>query len=185
MLGQQAHLVWSEEAPSGDSYPFSQGHRYAVLASVSQNYSLSDVTSYLTNHGFDVTYAWEQGTPTRGVYPVDDWLASLAPDVTGNHRWLYAEANRTGSDTTYGITSPWPFTIYTISHVLLAVPAPLDAPNAAPVLPPPGATNLPASSGPGVGTVVALAVLAGAVGAVGYLLLRRVWVPPLAHAAYY
>lgn len=184
MLGQATHLVWSEEPPQGDRYPFGQGHRYAVLASVSQNYSLSDVVSYLTNHGFDVTYAWEQGTPTRNMYAVDDWLSSLAPDETSNHRWLYAEANRTGPDTTYGITSPWPFTIYTISHVLLAVPAPAGAPNAAPVLPPP-TSNLPAPSGPGAGTVVALAVLAGAVGAVGYLLLRRVWVPPLAHAAYY
>lgn len=184
MLGQAAHLVWSEQAPDGDKYAFGQGHRYAVLASVSQNYSLSDVTSYLTNHGFDVTYAWEQGTPTRDMYAVDDWLASLSPDPTSNHRWLYAEANRTGADTTYGITSPWPLTIYTISHVLLAVPAPPGQPNAAPVLPAGGA-QAAAPSGPSVGVIVGLAVLGGALGAVGYLLLRRVWVPPLARMAYY
>jgi len=181
LLGQTTHLVWSEQAANGSDYDFASGGRYAVLASVSLNYSLSDVTSYLTNHGWAVTYAWEQGTPSRGIYPVDAWLDGLAPDTTSNHRWLYAEANRTGGDTSYGVNAPWPLTIYSISHVLHAEPAP--AGQEAPVLPP--TTSAPASSGPGVGAIIALGVLSGALGAVGYLLVRRVWVPPLAHAAYY
>lgn len=124
-------LVWGKVDPSGSDYDFSQGHRYAVLASVSKNYSLAEIQSYMTSHGWTVTYAWEQGTAGRGQYPIDAWLQGLAADTTDNHRWVYGEANRTDVDTSIGVDAPWPLTIYHVADVLEAVPG---QPNAPPVV---------------------------------------------------
>lgn len=157
-------LVWQSIAPSGDSYQVQQGARYAALASVSKNYALSDVVSYLGSHGWIVTYSWEQGQASRGLYPVDDWLSSLAPDTTDNHRWLYAEANRSGADASLGVKAPWPFTFYSIANVFQAVPAPAVAPSAAPVapvLPPPASVS---ASSPAPAPVAVYVVSAFALG---------------------
>ena len=127
MLGDDAPsapMVWSEIQPAGSDYAVQQGQRYAALASVSKNYTLAQVQSYLDGHGWQVTYGWEQGTATRGQFAIDQWLAALAPDTTSNHRWLYAEANRTGANATLGVDAPWPLTIYHVAHVFQAVPAP-------------------------------------------------------------
>lgn len=121
-------LVWGKVDPSGSDYAFAQGHRYAVLASVSKNYSLAEVENYMTSHGWTVTYAWEQGQPSRGLFPIDTWLQGLAPDATDNHRWIYGEANRADVDTSIGVDAPWPLTVYHIADVLEAVPGQPGAP---------------------------------------------------------
>jgi len=139
-------LVWQNVAPdsSGD-YAFANGQRYAVLASVSRDYTAEQVGSYLAKHGWTVTYSWEQGESSRGQYAIDDWLGSLSPDTTSNHRWLYAEANRTGPDASLGQSAPWPFTFYAIADVFQAVPGP---PSTAPTVPtlPRAPTSAPSSS---------------------------------------
>lgn len=152
-------LVWQDEPPSASGdYTFSQGGRYAVLASVSRNFSLAQIEQYMTQNGWTMTYAWEQGTPTRNEYTIDAWLASLPPDATSNHRWVYGEADRTGPDWTKGQDAPWPFTIYHIAHVFLAVPGTEPAPL-------PTSSSSSSSSKTGA-VVVALGVVAAlAVGA--------------------
>lgn len=123
------NLVWKETpVDSSDDYTFEAGRRYAVLASVSRNYSLDQVEQYMTANGWTMTYAWEQGTPTRNTYAIDTWLAQLAADTTDNHRWIYGEADRVGPDWTKGQDAPWPFTIYHIAHVFEAVPGAAPAP---------------------------------------------------------
>jgi hypothetical protein len=164
-------LVWREIAPnaSGD-FAIAQGGRYAVLASVSRNYSIAAVLDYLKGHGWQVTYSWEQGAASRDTYAVDAWLQSLPPDPTDNHRWIYGEANRTGSSTTLSQDPPWPFTIYHVAHALHAEPAPATPAGgaAAPTLPAPGDIGAPAPSR-------AVPFLAGAaLGFVGALLVRAV-----------
>ena len=166
-LGQPpaTSLVWQSIAPSNGSYSVAQGARYAGLASVSKNYSLADVQNYLNGHGWAVTYAWEQGQASRAEYAIDDWLASLAPDTTDNHRWLYVEGNRTGSDATLGASAPWPFTFYAIANVFQAVPAPPSAPAPAPTLPATVTPAAPSTSSPAtyvVGGIAAGALLTGA-----------------------
>lgn len=159
-------LVWQEEPAVSGAFPVAQGGRYAVLASVSRNYSGAQIESYLAAHGWTVTYLWEQGAPTRAAFAIDDWLAGLAPDPTDNHRWVYGEGNRTGPSAALSGSAPWPFTFFRIAHVFRAVLAPASAP--APELPPasPGGP-LAASSGPSPG---ALVVAGGAV-AIGAALL--------------
>jgi hypothetical protein len=158
-------LVWHSVAPSGGDYSFASGERYAVLASVSKNYSKQEVSDYLTAHGWTVTYAWEEGQAgARAAYPIDAWLDSLAPDVTSNHRWLYAEANRTGPTVLLGVSAPWPLTIYQIANVFQAVPAPpgladASAPAPFPSSPPTAAppTRAPAIALVGGGFALGLA----------------------------
>jgi hypothetical protein len=159
-------LVWGKVDPSGSDYAFSQGHRYAVLASVSKNYALDEVHSYMTGHGWTVTYAWEQGQPSRALYPIDTWLQGLAPDTTSNHRWVYGEANRTDVDTTIGVDAPWPLTIYHIADVLEAVPG---QPSAAPIV---STLPAPSSRSPFPTTTVAVA---GGVGLGLGLLAPMAW----------
>jgi hypothetical protein len=158
-------LAWAAQAPSGSDYAFARGHRYAVLASVSRNYTLAQIVAKMTALGFVVTYAWEEGQASRGLYAIDAWLASVPPDVTSNHRWVYGEADFTAADTTLAIDAPWPLTIYHVAQVFEAVPAPAGgAP--APALPPPAAeVSAPAPSGPSALEVLAIA--AGGVAAVG------------------
>lgn len=163
-------LVW-QPVPAASDYAFAQGGRYAVLASVSKDYSLAQVRSYLTGHGWTVTYAWEQGTPTRNTYPVDQWLAGLAPDTTSNHRWLYAEANRTGPDVTIGASSPWPFTFYAISDVMVAVAAPPSAAPASPTLP--SSPAVPSPARPSAAPVALGVVIVGTLAAAAYVVFRR------------
>lgn len=156
--------VWSEvHATSGD-FRFEPGQRYAVLASVSRNYSLSEIETKATGKGFSITYAWESGAPGRGLYNIDAWLASLPADTTSNHRWVYAEGNFGGAETwTLGQDPPWPFTVYHVAEVFEAVDAPEQAP--APALP---TTVAAAPSGSGVfGAVVTLFAILGAAG-LGY-----------------
>jgi hypothetical protein len=159
--------AWGEEAAdSDDRFTFRPGERYAVLASASKNYSVSEIGHYLAGKGFDLTYSWEEGEPTRGKFTIDQWLASVPPDTRSNHRWVYGEGNfEPGRDPwTIGRDAPWPFTVYHVAHVMRAVDAPdvaalpstaADAPKAAP------------RSGPGLGT--AAAVVAG----IGGLLIAR------------
>lgn len=74
------------------------------------------------------------------------WLDSLEPDPTGNHRWLYVEANRTGPDDTVSASPPWPLTIYHVADVFRAVPAPPSGTPTVPTLPgqPPASSPPPA-----------------------------------------
>jgi hypothetical protein len=119
--------VWSEVHPgSGGDFVFQPGERYAVLASVSRNYSLAEVQSKAQGKGFTLTYSWEQGQPERGQYHIDSWLASLPADATSNHRWLYAEGNFSDQAQawTVGQDPPWPFTVYHLADVFHAVDAP-------------------------------------------------------------
>ena len=151
------NLVWHEVAPdSGNAFTFAEGDRYAVLASVSRNFTLDQVRKYMTDNGWQLTYAWEQGTPTRDTYAIDAWLAKLAPDPTANHRWVYGEANRVGADWTKGADAPWPFTIYHIAHVFEAVPGQEPAP-----LPASSSSSSSSKTGAvvaGVGLVAAVAI---------------------------
>lgn len=154
-------LVWAAEPASGNDYAFQSAHRYAVLASVSLNYSLAQIAAKMTSLGFVVTYAWEQGQPTRGLYAIDAWLASLPVDATENHRWVYGEANFAGADTTLAIDAPWPLTIYHVAQVFEAVPAP-PAGAPLPSLPVPASVaSAPAAPGPS-GTEILVAAGVGA-----------------------
>jgi len=129
--------VWSEIQPSGGAYAFQPGERYAVLASVSLNYSLAQIQTKAESEGFQVSYAWETGQASRATYAIDSWLDALPSDTTSNHRWVYAEGNFTGtSPWSLSVDPPWPFTIYHVEYVFQAV----DAANqpgapAAPALP--------------------------------------------------
>jgi len=122
MLGQTS--VWQEiSANSSGDFVLTAGQEYAVLASVSQNYSVAQITSYLTGHGYQVLYAWEYGTAGRSpAGSMDTWLASLPADTTSNHRWVYGEVVPTAA-TTIGQNAPWPLTIYSIAHAFQAVAA--------------------------------------------------------------
>ena len=155
-------LVWTPLAAAGGDYAVAQGPRYAALSSVTLDQSLSAVVEYLNRHGWAVTYAWEPGQPSRGLYAVDDWLAGLSPDPTDHHRWIWIEANRTGSTTTLGEHAPWPFTFYRVAQAFEATPAP---PSAAPVLPPAAAiaTAAPAAGPSAMVVGVGLGALAVAV----------------------
>lgn len=160
-------LVWSELPPTNSSYTFTQGDRFAVLASVSKDFTLAQVVNYMNTNGWDVTYSWEQGSPTRGQFPIDTFLANLAPDTTDNHRWIYGEANRVGADWTKGVDAPWPLTVYHIADVLKAVPAPAGGATTPPVLPTPSTSA--SSSG------ATTAVVAGGLGVGAGLLLPMAW----------
>jgi hypothetical protein len=162
-----APLVWDEIAPSSGHYAIGQGDRYAVLASVSRDYSLTDVTAYLAGHGWRVTYAWEQGTATRDAFAIDAWLASLPADPTPNHRWVYGEADRLAGSATLGQAAPWPFTFFHLVHVFRAVPAPPGSADVPPVLPP---ANAPAASSGS--SAPALALIGLGVGVLGALAWR-------------
>lgn len=141
--------VWSEIHPAGDHYAFAPGERYAVLASVSRNFTLDQVKSKAESQGFTVTYDWEQGGASRGLYPIDDWLDALPRDTTSNHRWVYAEGNFDGAAPwSLSVDPPWPFTMYHLEYVFQAVEA-ADQPGAPaeqPELPPVASTVVPASS---------------------------------------
>jgi hypothetical protein len=172
-LGQAPPMVWQEQHALGDgSYAIWQGGRYAVLASVSQNYSLAEIVDFLNAHGWQTTYAWQEGTPGRGQYAIDAWLDSLAPDATGNHRWVYGEGNRTGPNEQLAGRPPWPFTFFSIAHVFRAVAAPPGPTPAPPDLPPPSGQAPPAA---GVPTVVVVAGAAAGAAAIAYALWRWVF----------
>jgi hypothetical protein len=142
-LGQAASFVWQEIQAQSGSFALTAGQEYAVLASVSKNYSLSDVENYLTSHGYQVLYGWEYGTPTRSPPgSMDQWLASLPADTTDNHRWIYGEVIPSAA-TSIGQSAPWPLTVYSIAHAFVAVAAPpqqQQQTQQSSVLPPPQAT---------------------------------------------
>jgi hypothetical protein len=161
--------VWSEIQPQGSDFAFEPGERYAVLASVSKNFTLAQIMAKAAAEGFTVTYAWEQGQSSRALYPIDDWLAGLSPDPTDNHRWVWGEGNFDGAAAwTVGVDAPWPLTIYHLQHVFEAV----DQPDTAtpPTLPteaecppaPPGVSPVAAAlwtlGGVLVGGIVGIAV---------------------------
>lgn len=168
--------VWSEVQPTGGDFVFQPGERYAVLASASLNYTLDQIAAKAEEKGFSVTYKWETGQPSRATYAIDNWLDSLAPDTTSNHRWVYAEGNFTGSSPwSLSVDPPWPFTMYHVAHVFEAVDAP-DQPNetpAAPVLPPAASTvsSSPSSLGHDLFVIGCAVLIAGAAYYMGY---RRV-----------
>jgi hypothetical protein len=159
--------VWSQIQPTGDAYAFQPGERYAVLASVSRNFTLDQIKAKAESQGFSVTYDWEQGSPSRGLYPIDDWLAGLPADTTSNHRWVYAEGNFAGASAwSLSVDPPWPFTIYHVEYVFQAVEAAADQP-APPHLPSAQSTVAPPSSGTGLAVLGVAAALLLAIG-IGY-----------------
>ena len=156
--------VWGPVQPTSGDFRFDPGQRYAVLASVSLNYSMAEILQKATDKGFSITYHWQTGDAGRGQYNIDAWLAALPPDTAGNHRWVYAEGDFTGAHAwTLGQDPPWPFTAYHVADVFQAVDAPDQA--AAPALPTTVAAA-PASSGV-FGAVVTLVAIVAAAG-LGY-----------------
>jgi hypothetical protein len=130
--------VWAEVKPDSDAnFTFAPGGRYAVLASVSKNFTVAEVVKYLAGKGFDVTYAWEQGddvrrTGSKPMYDVDAWLLTVEPDTRDNHRWIYGEGNFSGAEPwTVGVDPPSILfvhvTVYHIAHVMQAVDGPPGA----------------------------------------------------------
>lgn len=128
-----ASMVWTQVGSQGQDVTMQPGQRYAVLASVSEDFTLAQIEAKAQAEGFAVSYAWEQGDPKRPAdYNVDEWLAALAPDPTSNHRWVYGEGTFNGSSPwTLGGSAPWPLTVYTLQASFQAVPAG-SAPNAFP-----------------------------------------------------
>jgi len=80
--------------PQGN-YLATPGGRYAGLLSVDSRASVSDAVNELNNQGFQVTYSWQSGQPTRGQFFVDNWLANL-PAPTPGTVWMYFELDFTG-----------------------------------------------------------------------------------------
>lgn len=167
--------VWAELKPDGDGdFVFAPGERYAVLASVSKNFSVDQVVHYLAGKAFDVTYAWEQGddvrrTKGKPAFDVDAWLLTIPPDTRENHRWIYGEGNFNGA-------SPWKVgqdppsilfvhvTVYHVAHVMQAVEGGARAlPSTAHDAPTPATP----SKGPGPLALVFVGVLGGALMARG------------------
>lgn len=163
--------VWSEvAADSAGDFVFESGERYAVLASVSLDYTLDQVRAYVENHGFAVTYAWEWGQPNRATYRIDQWIAQLPEDANAHHRWIYAEGNFTGSAPfTVGQHAPWPLTVYEINNVFEAV----DAPAGDVVELPPKPCNCPPKPGFPWGAVIAGVVSFGVGLKLGFVLGAR------------
>lgn len=170
--------VWSEIQPADGDYVFEPGQRYAVLASVSNDYTLEQIQHKAESEGFSVTYAWQTGQASRATYAIDNWLDGLPADTTSNHRWVYAEGNFGGSSPwKLGVDAPWPFTVYHVAHVFEAVDAP-DQPSTTeptqPALPPASSTTSASSSSGGALRVVfevgAVLVSAG----LGFWIGRRV-----------
>jgi hypothetical protein len=167
-LGAATAKVWSEVFPdSSGAFAFQPGQRYAALVSASRNFTLAAIVQKVASYGATVTYAWEQGTPTRGQYPIDAWLANLAADATSNHRWIYLEANVTAAQPlTFGQDAPWPLTVYHVAHVLEAVDAPPGQGGGGQVLPTgPGCPSMPSPwpsrlLGAAVGAALTLGVVA-------------------------
>jgi hypothetical protein len=124
--GAAGPKVW-QELPIAGQISVAQGQRYAALADVTRDASLSSIESYLTAHGWAVTYGWQEGQASRGLYAVDAWLDGLSPDATSNHRWVWIEANRTGPAASVGAASSWPLTIYALGKAFVAVAAPPGA----------------------------------------------------------
>jgi hypothetical protein len=153
--------VWTEQAADADDkFTFSPGERYAVLASASKNYTVAQIAAYIQGKGFAVTYTWEEGTPTRAEYAIDDWLKAVPADTRDNHRWVYGEGNMGGAAPwTIGRDAPWPFTVYHVAHVMKATDAP-DAPLALPSTSK-DAPPVQTSRGPGAGVLVGVGLLGG------------------------
>ena len=80
---------------SSGNYLATPGNRYAALLSVDSRANVSDATDELNKNGFQVTYSWQSGQPTRGQFFIDNWLANLPAPASGNV-WMYFEANFTG-----------------------------------------------------------------------------------------
>ena len=109
------------QSKNANSYPVKMGGRYAGLASASKNFTIQQITDYLNGHGWQVTYAWEYGTDSRGgEFNVDVWLMGLKADSTDNHRWIWIEGNRTGKDDSVSASPPWPLTLYYAGPVFQA-----------------------------------------------------------------
>lgn len=110
---------WTRLSPSGGDITFQPGQRYAVLASVSESYTLDDVMQAAGGKGFEITYAWETGQAPRSG---DTYLPGLAPPRSGD-RWVYAEGNFKGQAAwSLGVHEPWfvPMHVYTLDSVFLA-----------------------------------------------------------------
>lgn len=117
-------MVWTKVGAQGDDVAMQPGERYAVLASVSKNFSKDQVVAKAATYGFNVSYAWEAGDPKRPEdYNVDEWLASLPADPNDSHRFMYGEGTFAGgSPWKLGGSAPWPLTIYTLEDSFHAVP---------------------------------------------------------------
>lgn len=165
-------LIWTQVQAQGSSFSFQPAERYAALASVDTAGSLETIRGKLTGKGLDVTYLWQQGQASRGLYCVDDWLASLKPDPTGGERWVYIEANVSAAapvvvDVDFSVLFRH---IYNLAAVFQAVAAG-SAPDAFPCAsghdvppPPPVVSKAPPGGSPGLGLAIggglALLVLA-------------------------
>lgn len=127
-----AAMIWTQVQPQAGDFTFQPGQRYAALASVTTKGSLDTIKSKLAGKGFTVTYAWESGTPGRGTYCVDNWLAGLAADTAGGERWVYFEADFAGAaadSESVDLSVLW-IHVYHLSAVFQAVPDDGSAPDA-------------------------------------------------------
>jgi len=142
MLGQaQTTMTWDPQDISSGSFTFQPGTSYAILASVDNGKSTTDVTSYVQGKGFQVSYICEPpGGCTRNEYNIDTWLAGITAPARSGERWVYAEGQYTGTDPwTIPIVDSFPATLavtYNIANIFMAVAAPAPDPNDNPVNPP-------------------------------------------------
>ncbi len=89
---------WVPISPGSEGkYIAEPGGFYAVLLAVDSRASISDVADTLTKQSFQVAYSWQGGTPTRGKFWIDDWLAKLPASAEGT-RWMYLELRYAGTE---------------------------------------------------------------------------------------
>ncbi len=134
-------MTWDPQDISSGSFTFQPGTSYAILASVDNGKSTTDVTSYVQGKGFQVSYICEPpGGCTRNEYNIDTWLAGITAPARSGERWVYAEGQYTGTDPwTIPIVDSFPATLavtYNIANIFMAVAAPAPGPNDNPVNPP-------------------------------------------------
>lgn len=136
--------AWLPVAATADAYPLAQGPSYRVTASVSKNFSKSDVATYLTGHGWSTVALYDAaaGDATPADWPAGEQLGTLED----NHRWLRGEGVHSGAPTSIDQVSTLhaifsiPLSIYRIADAWQLVPAP--DPAAPPIIIGPGAGPL-------------------------------------------
>ena len=187
MLGQaQTTMTWDPQDISSGSFTFQPGTSYAILASVDNGKSTTDVTSYVQGKGFQVSYICEPpGGCTRNEYNIDTWLSGITAPARSGERWVYAEGDYTGtSPWAIPITDSFPATLavtYSIANLFLAVAAPPTPPNnnpnpptPEPVLPSePTTPTVTSSAGVSPWVAVGIGTLVGVAGGLLWFLWAR------------
>lgn len=109
-LGAPTHAFdWIAIAPADDSFKFYGNQAYALHAFLKDNLSIDWAKEKLSGRGWKVGYTWQQGQPSRGLYPIDDSLAHLPASPAGFIR-VYGEADAppAGDNAPTSFALPWP-----------------------------------------------------------------------------